>query len=277
MDKGWVTAQLEKIFPPELGQERLRLAAWASFVAHTSPTVPNFNLLEAQYRAAVMGLHRPPATPEARRNDGEALAGHLMTMVGSGRLEWGGEDGLLKTFLLKAPTDTVLHFFSIIGQALQREAGTVAPDVINRFVALWERYFAESESPRSPLRTSLKAFGWWFASGCFNTKWACDQLLAVLQRVAEIDGLYFAFEALERVVVDEPSAAIAALRALVKADAEGWSIQGSNDHIQKVLAAGLKGEESRESTIEALNELVARGFTESRGLMTSARPTEAPS
>src|SRR5262249_21616836 len=133
-NRAWVESHLHMIFPREDTLARLRDAAWDSYVIFSPAYNDAFDVLRAEYRAAVDRMNRPREGRELA-NPVEKLGEHLITLYWRGRLT--DTDELLVGFYENASVSIRRHLMRFIGISLENTKDEVPSDILERLKALW--------------------------------------------------------------------------------------------------------------------------------------------
>ena len=259
---GWVNDHLSAIFPEAQESSHLRDAAWFTYLTYCHAYNDSFEVLQGEYSKAIERLR---LTPESYGHMGDPdvhLGEHLILLMGRGLIP-SDETGLCFRFLLKTSDTTAAHALASIGRMLKNQAKEVPHEVIDRFRSIWE-LLLQSLTARPE---TLQAFGWWFASGCFDAKWSTKLLLEVFRLADGIDADFAVAEQLAQTVQEEPSGTLAALRALITADKDGWHVLGWKDSTRTVLEKTLANTTTQDEARSVIHLLGARGYLEFRDLL----------
>jgi hypothetical protein len=179
LDRGWTSAQLSRIFPPE--QPELRDVAWETYTVFCPPYDNVFEVLESEYAAAVGRLGRPVGGDRRVADPEECLAEHLMLLYGRGKLGADPLRGLVERFFEEAPGRIRGRAIQFIGRSLRENKTKIPVAVIRRFVARWEHRIAQARFSSAESIEELSDFGWWFVSQKFDEAWAMERLEEALR------------------------------------------------------------------------------------------------
>jgi hypothetical protein len=127
--------------------------------------------------------------------------------------------------------------------------------------------------PQPIPRSSLRAFGIWFASGKLDARWALD----ALERTAELVGAptlsHLVAERLAKVSEDNPVDAVRIFAGMVERPEHEWDYIGWRDEAKTIVEAALaSGEADAEEPVASIidfyvrrGELDLRELTRRRG------------
>jgi hypothetical protein len=261
LDRDWVVSTLGRILPVGEENTRLREAAWTTYLQMCRAYDNVFEVLKTEYSRAVESLSDRKDV-EAER--GVNLGKHLIVLVARGLVSPVDPADLSYRFFNGANDVDAAHALREVGQSL-RSADEVVPEIIKRLQAMWQMLFELGKKDQHI--ETLKSFGWWFASGKFDTSWSVEMLLLVIDLCGEIDADFAIAERLAAAALEQPVAALDGLRALIRASRPGWSLLGWKDSAKTVLKAALGAVETRDTARATINELGAMGNIEFRELL----------
>ena len=268
LDKGWVTKNLDKIFPPGGFNNRLYGAGWSTLLLHTPAFNEPFEILRGQYLEAAKNLGKVDKSKRRVTDKDERLAEHLMIFYGRGKIELS--DPLLQEFWNTANDELREHALDFIGHSLRNE-GEPDPVFLERAKLLWDSRLAvaQASKDKTEYEKEMSAFGWWFASGKFDDKWSSDQYLEALEIGRKIQSDYFVAERLGELVKTLPVESIKILDKMVLEDKPGWIVMGNRAEISSILSVALNAPEivAQTEARNLINRLVARGHTEYNDLL----------
>jgi hypothetical protein len=258
IDPEWLAGQIERLFPED---DRLRLAAWESFLVYGRPHVALFPLLKGQYGAAVDAL---PTLKERRdragKEPGFALAEHIATFY------WWGEvgleeEGVVARFAANAAADEVAHFLDFIGRSLDSvDEGKIDDDVQERLTALWEQMETwTADRPPEERRKVLGSFGWWYGSNALDPKWSDETLIRLLDADVQVDPEFQVGSGLESRASQDLQAALEVAQAFVRSKGEGWRLFSVHHELRQVLAEALRSDKLEAQARQVVDDLVAKG------------------
>jgi hypothetical protein len=113
------------------------------------------------------------------------------------------------------------------------------------------------------------AFGWWFACGKFDQRWALDRLQESLKLSGWTEPDHLVAEHLAAIVVEFPKDVVVCLSMLVDGDKNRWGISSWHEHATTILKSALESadEDARKESGNIINRLCARGFHQFRSLL----------
>ena len=263
LDQEWATKRVSVIFSAERPDHRW--IAWENYIVFCWPYDPVLPVLTEQYLWAIgqIGEAREQKTDEAERH----LAEHLVAFHWRGLLNSRSES-LLERFLARAPEDLRHYALEFAGRSLDAGPNVdISEAVMGRLRELWESRLAQASTTN--LRKELAAFGWWFISGKFDEDWRCRQLIDALRLSGSIDPDWEVVKHLPPYIPTRPLWVLEALRLVIEADRQGWSIYGWQDEARLILQETLAMErpEIRTAAKEVIDLLVAKGHITYRQLL----------
>ncbi len=271
LDETWAVSHVEAIFPSDPAQTNLWEAAWQPYIVFCRPYTGVLQLLGKQYELAIRGIEREiPYEVAGNADHREQLAEHLMILYGRGVLTLDEQDDLLKLFFSTVPLEVRRHALGFVGRSLQEQNGQVSVAVIERFQLLWDRRVQVLRSSVDQKeRSELTAFGWWFACGKFDQRWALDRLQESLELSGSAEPDHLVAERLAAIVAGFAKDVVTCLSMLVDGDKNGWGISSWREHATAILKSALDSadEDARKESRNIINRLCARGFHEFRGLL----------
>jgi hypothetical protein len=268
LDRNWTIDNKKKIFPQNQALELYRQAAWNAFILFNGPHVKYLDVLRDEYLFALDRLH----LLESRSLPGEPaerLAEHLMFYYWRGKLALDTQ--LLQNFWTKAEKNLRGHAIGFIGRNLYNTSGNIPNEIINRLMALWENRVDEANKSTEveSFSEEFKSFGWWFASGAFQSDWSLDQVEGVLRLFGEVEADHLVIERLVAVVAEYPGRVVSVLGSMIEGDRKGWGIHRWRENVKKILKSALNSNDqvAREEAKGLINRLGARGLFEYRELL----------
>lgn len=273
LDKAWLKAHLQMLFPagPELSSHRD--AVWESYLFYSNPFPDALDLLEPEYSRSVDELNNRPAAPSRARDVDRKLAEHLMVYYWLGRLPLEGSQTLLVRFFERADLKLRSHAWDFLGRSLRSENAVVA-ECLERLQALldWRLLFLEQIAAPSDQRIAaeeLESFGWWFSSGKFEEEWSLNRLVRVLRLGTAVEPDHLVAERLAALVVKYPADVVVAIQLMIGAAKEGYGVAGWSDAAEQILKALLatRGGSVRFQAEAAIDTLVASGMHRFRKLI----------
>lgn len=274
LDRSWAEANVGRIFPPQQDSSALRDAAWETYIVFCRPYDSAFEVLQGEYMSAIDRIGQASDSLRHADRPDDHLAEHIMTFYWQGKLPPDDPENLLGRFLSRAPVALRGQAMGFAGRAI-RNASEVPDRILDRLRDLWSRRLESAIRSGTPVefRDELANFGWWFASGRFEDRWALEQLEAVLKSAGDIDPEHLVAERLVATVPSFPEESVRCLRLMIQADKEGWRVLGSRTEVREILRIALASgsAEAREAATETIHILGARGHRDFRDLLQVAQ------
>jgi hypothetical protein len=275
MDRSWAETNAAHVFPHDDSLRELRDAAWDAYIWRCSPYDSSFDLLGDEYKRAIDRIGRREMSERARMDPDEHLAEHIMTYYWQGKLPVGDSSNLLGLFFDKAPPSLRAHALEFVGRSLRNSGSEVLDRILDRVMKLWDWRLQEATNSGNvdDYQKELAAFGWWFASECFDDEWAIVQLEAALVVAGEIDPDHLVAERLVVLSKRFPRETMVCMRSMIESDNEGWGIIGWRDDARTAISNALaSGDLDALGAAEDLvNYLGTRGHLEFRDLLEGPR------
>lgn len=270
VDRSWLAAHVDHLFDLErVEQDRDKpygWAAWNAFLMCIPPHIEYFRLLGDQFKYAVKQYQEICLDEIVPNSPPAGLAEHLIILYGRGQLGLDEHDAMLRTFLSGSCQAVRSYAIGFVGQSLRREdddtkASPLPEEVVDRFVKLWEWYWPNVGSRDQ--EPSRELFGHWYASGCFDRKWAIKTLAEYVSKVGLPEPEYALPERLAEDANMWPETALDIVKIMVKADREGWRIESWKDQIKQILGCALaEDEDTRACAVQLIDRLGRRGWIE---------------
>lgn len=266
IDKGWLAQAAESLFnlngieqSPPVGNG---WAAWNAFLVWVRPHIDFYRLFKGQFDYAVKQASLVQLSgDESREQPMYHLGEHLVLLYGRGQLGLDDDGGLLRRFFTTSTPDIRRHAIGFVGQSLE---GTekIPADVVQRFMTLWEFYWANSGSDDAKEKPGAWSFGTLFSSGQFPEQWSLDQMerfVAVDPTPEPDQGIA---ERLATIARCDIMKAVRILDRMVRGDEEGWRIHGWLDSAKQILETAMNaGGDAHRGAVELINYLGRRGHT----------------
>lgn len=273
LDYQWTAENVSKIFPQEPKYNKLRLAAWESYVTSARVNEQAFELLKEEYHYAIQQL-KPEVREKSKYTQSEqGLCQHLMSLYWHGKLDLEQPEGLLTQFFALAPDSLRGYALEVIGRSLHNTQEAIAPSILKRLQLLWEKRIATARNSQQPTLYSseLATFGWWFSSGKFDQSWTVVQLQQVLELVHHVNPDFLVIEKLAQMAVTIPKSAAECLKLMIENDHKSWSIFSWHDATQVILIQAMESNNQAAKQIakEVINILDKRGHEEFNSLSSS--------
>ena len=262
VDIGWVAEHRPQVADPT-GKDPAR-AGWEGYLGYVSTVSGDLvaALLES-YSEAVDQLSGGGPDEERIRN---SLAEHV-GVIWRDVEERAPE--LLPSFLAHGTDEDKARLIGTLGRALRGgEAGSYEPDepALERHRELWSaRLVAEDLGTKE-----AEEFGWFFTSGRLTRPDDVERLAQTLERTGgRVRDVRGALSLLAR-LVDEDHAlagpAMSVLEALAAAASAGPQYIRAA-HLQSILEAGLRGQDTRERARALIHAFGEQGFVALRALL----------
>lgn len=277
LDAGWVAEHSRMMLPEESDRAVQRDVVWNTYLAYGRPLDQIVQLFLHEYARSVEQLASGELAPtrSAGRDLGQKLAEHLMIYYLRGQITFSGSEDVLSRFYHAAPVAVRQHAFDFIGRSL-RKTEELRQDVADRLQDLLERRLdairrISKPAVRRDAAAELQSWGWWFSSGRFETSWALDRLLDVLDLAGSIEPDRFVAQELNRLVESHPAEVALALRRMIEVVKAPYAIAGWKDEVRAILVA-LESSDNvrvREEVRRTVDALLERGFIEFREFATA--------
>jgi len=270
LDQSWAKDHADQVFPFDEAARKFWYASWNTYITFCNAYDGVFDVLRSQYSKAIDRLCEPEMEQRGIANPRERLAQHLMVFYWRGKLDLTDPDGLLSIFWQKASTDVRGKAMEFIGRSLYNDKRIVPSKTLERLRSLWKARLFEAKTAerKDEFTNEMSAFGWWFASGKFDDKWALEQLLEALRITNKLEADRLVVERLTMMSEEMPILTIRCLEYLVKGDKEGWKMYGWREHVKKILSGVLQaGGEAAPMAEEMIHYLGSRGYLEFRVLL----------
>jgi hypothetical protein len=199
----------------------------------------------------------------------ERLAEHLMVLYGRGNLgdtseeAWIADNGIIERLITKTHESVRTRAIEFVGMSLQDEVDNLAPEIIERFKGLWEKYWGavgEGDANRNP---SSYVFGHWFASKAFDPGWSIVQLARFVSVANKAQPDDIIMERLAEIASQDPLRAARIVGCFVDGDEENWRIGSWKESAKAVLAVALNSDGDARSVAEGvIDRLGRRGYVE---------------
>ncbi len=266
-DPTWTAENLERIFP--VTDERLRRAAWHSYLLFSGVWGNSFRLLVDQYRQGIEELDDPDRAVAGGDDIGTALVNHLMTAYRFGEIEFDDGSGLLELFYERVGLARRAAAIESVGFGLGKD-DELTFEEDRRLRALFERRLrAVRDSDAENAGDELRGFAWWFASGKFDPVWSLEQLTAIGEIGGRIHPDHVVAEQLAAMREQHLPAVLRALDLMISGSAvRPWFVLGARDEIEAILSSGLAASgESASLARDIVNKLVAGGHVDYERLL----------
>jgi hypothetical protein len=254
MDEHWAARHVDAIFPKEPAEEALLTTAWNAYLTGGLPTEAAWPLLASTY--SMMTDSMDLAAPERGENvQATQLGKHLLARFWAGRLDLDSHDGLLRRFYNRIAPQTaaqLMWWISVEFSTLEEPDSAFT----SRMTSFWEYRVTAVKGEADA--DELTAFGYWFASGHFNTEWSLQQLLTVLSLAGHIETEDTVLARLADLTAGHTQACLAILERWVSVTSDSWRLPQQLGHIRQILTTGLAGNPTAVSTSKKIISLLLR-------------------
>jgi hypothetical protein len=263
IDKDWVRENIDSIFDLKaLEQNRDEAwgwAAWNTFLVWVRPHIELFNLLRSQFNYAVEQVSSVNPAANAREQPFYRLGEHLMVLYARGNITLESDNRLLQRFLSAGDVQIRSHAIAFVGRSLRGD-DSVPPNIVERFMKLWDWYWAAIGRKDVQEHKKLETFATWFACGIFPTEWALRQLDQITRIVAipePDDGI---MEQLAKIAKSNLPLATAILDRMIRADTFGQIYQWE-EAAKSILAIAVEAAGTvQDMAVQLIDELGRRGY-----------------
>lgn len=266
IDRDWLEANADALFDLQ-GIERSPLAAegwaaWNAFLVWVRPHVEFYRRFKQQFAYAVGQTATIQSTDRSREQSMNRLGEHLMILYGRGQLDFENDGKLLHRFIETATPEIRRHAIEFVGRSLKGDE-QLPEDVLQRFMSLWNIYWAGPGPQDAQDQPDAWLFGTWFGCGKFPRQWSIDQLhhFVKITSIAEPD--HSVVERLAAIADTDILTSTKVLDLMVRGDREGWRISGWLESAKTILRKAMSKPGEPRLVAEALiNHLGRRGYNE---------------
>jgi hypothetical protein len=275
LDKEWVVAHLEDIFPRQPEMSDYWQAAWDGYLFGSRFYGYLYEILRPYYRYAIEQMALGPQGKAGSELSRGRLASHLAALYWRGIETLEGDDSLIVLFFDSAPDEVRAGFVTGLGVALKGVKPSADSDEWLRAKVLWEVRFrmiggeiAERERQLTGFTKELGAFTGWVPlipedlgdfypmieqSGLVSENWDAIRLLEFLSSVAG-NHAPFVFSCLEK---------------LVRQDRGSWFLATEYDTVRAILETAMNSgdEQARSCAVRVINLFGERGDERYRDLL----------
>lgn len=270
IDPGWLADNADRLFELDRVQESpataFGWAAWNAFVSWVRPHIVFYRALEKQFRYAV----RQAASVDVDKQDHDQpmfrLGEHLMVLFGRGQLPLRAD--VLQHFLSTAGPAIRRHAIGFVGSSFGHE--DVSPEIVERFMVLWDSYWAAHGRSDAADDPSAVLFGSWFASGEFPNDWALSRLSEYVEAVPVPEPEHLVMEHLAKIAQTDIAKSMRIVERMVNGDREGWRMHGWQEPAKAILEGAVRaGGSARSDAEQVIDVLGRRGYTAFGALLAS--------
>lgn len=263
IDKEWLGAHVKEIFPlDENPPTQIGWAAWNAAIIWVAPHIEFYRMLRAQFSKAVEHAQRVQLPERARNQPMEHLGQHLVLLYGRGQLGLEDDGGVVRRYLEKAVPELRRKTIDFVGNSLRQDVG-LPREVIERFIALWEVYWAGPGPEDAKDNPEAWLFGAWVWSGQFPSQWTLDRLLEFVKVTGKVEPDHGVLEQLEKIAETDIETTVKILTQMVEGDKEGWTVRSWIKPLKSILQVAMKSGGEVEALSRLLIDRLGRlGYTE---------------
>lgn len=270
IDPRWLSDNAGRLFELERIEEdparAFGWAAWNAFLCWVRPHIVFYHAFEDQFRYAVRHAGRVDVDKQDHDQPMFRLGEHLMVLYGRGQLPLTAD--VLQQFLIAARPAIRRHAIGFVGSSFGHE--DVPADIIERFMLLWDSYWADrgkSDAADDPVAV---LFGSWIASGEFPEDWTLSRLNDYVEVVPVPEPDHLVMERLATIAFADISKSVRIVDRMVKGDRDGWRMHGWQEPAKAILAKALStGGAARRDAEQVIDFLGRRGYTAFGALLKS--------
>jgi hypothetical protein len=262
IDPQWLAENADRLFDLERVEENpssaFGWAAWNAFLSWVRPHIVFYGLFEAQFRYAVRQAERVQIDKQDHHQPMFRLGEHLMVLYGRGQLPLKAD--VLQQFLGTARPAIRRHAIGFVGSSFGPE--DVPSDIVQRFMTLWDVYWAGHGRSDAADDPAAVLFGSWFVSGEFPDDWALSCLREYVDVVPMPEPEHLVMERLAKIAQTDIAKSVGIVERMVKGDREGWRMHGWQEPAKAILQTAVKaGGEARRDAEQVIDFLGRRGYT----------------
>jgi hypothetical protein len=266
IDAGWLAQEADRLFnlrgiegtPPDVAG----WAAWNAFLVWVRPYRGYCEIFAEQFDYAIEQAMKIGPTEGEAEDPMDHLGEHLMIYYAHGEIGLDDNQNLIKRLLEQVSPRIRRHAMGFAGKSLEG-SGEVSDEILDRFVALWDAYWAGKGKRDAEESPDDWLFGTWFACGRFDDEWALSRLEQFVEIVLLPEPDHAVAEQLAAVAHTDVARAVRILAMMARGDREGWQIRGWIDSARTVLEQAMRaGGEARSKAEEIINYLGRRGYLE---------------
>ncbi len=266
IDKEWLGKNVHRLFSLEEMRKTPAVpeawAAWNAVLVWGHAHIELHRILKPHFAFAVEQAADIESSERHREEPMRRLGEHLMLFYGRGQLGLDEDGGLIRRFIENASADLRRHTISFVGQSLDKNEA-IPPDVIERFMSLWEEYWAGRGKKDAEEKPDAWLFGWWFSCGKFADQWALDQLEQFVNVAPTPEPDHRIGKRLAEIAHVDIRKSVRILDRMIRGDQEGWRLHTWRDQATEILRQAMKVDgEARDTAIALINHIGRRGYTE---------------
>lgn len=274
VDAEWVRTNLNRLFPTEPENRRLREATWDTYLTYSNLYTPVYDIVRNVYREEVERLAEKSVKEDSSRTPEKRLVEHVVVLYVRGKVGLDDND-LVDVLFRKAPEELTAYAMDFIGRSMNGR-GPIESEAVKKFKALWDWRAKVTEDMKTMLDKELSAFGWWFASGLFDDDWTFPYFETVLKRTLINQSKRYVFEHMSRVFKDHSKESLQCLRLFIEKNDDPWFLQPHmKTGVLQVLEQGVAHEnpEIREAAVDIVHLLGSKGYLQYRVLLKTISET----
>jgi hypothetical protein len=262
IDARWLAHNADRLFDLERVEEdpakAFGWAAWNAFLTWVRPHIVFYRALERQFHYAVGQAARVEIDKQDHDQPMFRLGEHLMVLYGRGQLPLTAD--VLQDFLTTARPAIRRHAIGFVGSSFGHD--DVPSEIVERFMALWDTYWAGHGRTDAADDPGAVLFGSWFASGEFPDHWALSSLHDYVEVVAVPEPEHLVMERLAKSAKTDIEKSVRIVERMVKGDREGWRMHGWQEPAKTILEHAVKaGGAARSEAERVIDFLGRRGYT----------------
>ncbi|MCF7837433.1 MAG: hypothetical protein K9N49_02290 [Candidatus Marinimicrobia bacterium] len=237
IDAQWVRGHLVGLFPQEPEKAARGKATWDTFLRCNPAFNAVYDVIREEYFDQTRALAASAGSDEDKdiRNN---LASHVLALYVWGRISLDADD-LVDVFFRAAGSDVTGSMLESVGRVLSREKD-LKPAFLERLKAMWDWRVQTIGGLESMPEAELMAFGFWFASGCFDLDWCFRYLPATLRIDKKHWGQIQVLEQLAAAFESKPAETLRCLEIMVQRAGDLWLFQPREDgSAWKILDSAL--------------------------------------
>jgi hypothetical protein len=216
-DPTWANNAIDRIFPSAPDMKALRDVAWTAYLVANPAYDAPFAMLEPHYRAAITIPDKERLLGKGHMLEGPSglLGRHLLQEYWRGKIPIT-EGSLLGDFFLLAEERARRGAIIYSGSSLRETTEPVRPEVIERFVELWNNRLDVAKLGGAS--GEIRAFSWWFFTNYFDDEWALTSLHAGLRLTnGELDVIMDSLSRLSELADKYPTMVTECVRMITNA------------------------------------------------------------
>lgn len=261
IDRDWLTAHVDEIMLLDDPPTPLGWAAWNAFLTWVRAHIAFYQVLKRQFAVAVDHATRVELPAESARNQPmEHLGQHLTLLYGRGQLGLDDDDGLVRRYVADAAPDLRRSVIDFVGNSLRHDED-VEPEIIGRFVQLWEVYWAGPGPEDAKAKPESWLFGAWVWSGKFPRQWTIDRLLEFVTVTGRAEPDHGVVEVLAKIAETDLLKSVRILQLMEAGESDGWGLHGWVESAEVILGKAMASAPAVQEVARAvIDRLGRRGY-----------------